>query len=147
MLTETHKPTLLLIEDEEDDAFFFRRTFNKSGAAFSVCHVSNGAAAMDYLREAASANSLPRIIFLDLKMPVLNGFDVLSWMQKQAFPAAVPVVVLSGSEQQNDKDRARELGATAYMVKPVAVADFNRILREVIPEPAGTAPAKTGAQS
>jgi len=126
------KPTLLLVEDEEDDVFFFKRTLEKSGAAFSIHRASNGAEAIEFIRKSAGADSLPQIVFLDLKMPVLNGFDVLTWLQKQTFSASIPMIVLSGSEQQKDIERARQLGATDYLVKPIRVSDLNRVLRDVL---------------
>src|SRR5436190_6948471 len=119
MLTTPQKPTLLLVEDSEDDAFFFERTLQKSGVTCAVHHVTNGAEAIEFLRNALSSDSesLPHAIFLDLKMPVLNGFEVLDWMRTQTFPSQIPVLVLSGSEHQEDKDRAARLGATDYLVK------------------------------
>jgi len=140
------RPILLLVEDEEDDAFFFERAFKKSATGFSLHHVSNGSAALEYLRNAARPNLLPRIMFLDLKMPALNGFDVLGWMQKQTFPLPIPVVVLSGSEQQKDKDRAYQLGAAHYLVKPVTSGDLDRILQNIFPSPKDATPTGTGEQ-
>jgi CheY-like chemotaxis protein len=123
-------PILLLVEDSEDDVFFFRRTFRKAGVELDVHHVANGQAAIEFLRDAAASNSLPSIVFLDLKMPVLNGFDVLIWMKKQSFMAPIAVLALSGSDQQKDFDRAIQLGAVEYLVKPVAVADLQRVLQK-----------------
>ena len=80
-------------------------------------------------------------------MPVLNGFDVLAWMKKQTFSRPIQVVVVSGSAQQEDKDKAFELGAEDYLVKPVKVADLRRLLGDV-PDRAGAATrATSGAQS
>jgi CheY-like chemotaxis protein len=141
MLSEATKPTVLLVEDSEDDAFFFKWTFERSEISCSIHHVVDGAAAVDFLSEASRAGpgSLPRMIFLDLKMPVMNGFEVLSWLQEQTF-AQLPVVVLSGSDQQSDKERARQLGAMDYLVKPIKVAHFQKYL-------AGTCPAVASAAS
>jgi CheY-like chemotaxis protein len=136
MLTDTTKPSLLLVEDSEDDAFFFKRTLQKSGNTCAVYHVSNGAQAVEYLKNASTSDSqsLPRIMFLDLKMPVMNGFEVLDWLQTQTFNDQVRVIVLSGSEHQNDKDRAAQLGAADYVVKPVNTCDLNRFLQNICPE-------------
>jgi CheY-like chemotaxis protein len=122
----------LLVEDSEDDAFFFKRTFQKSGVTCSLCHVTNGAEAVDFLENARSSEpqNLPFAIFLDLKMPVLNGFEVLEWMRTQAFPSSIHVIVLSGSDYPEDKERAAGLGATDYLVKPVRLEDLHRYLRE-----------------
>src|ERR1700753_1539669 len=103
MTKEEPKPILLLAEDADDDAFFFKRIFEKTGKAFSFHHVFNGAAAIEFLQDAVKSKTLPQIFFLDLKMPVLNGFDVLGWIRDQKFPKPLPVYVLSGSDQEQDK--------------------------------------------
>jgi CheY-like chemotaxis protein len=135
MAIESKTPFLLLVEDSEDDAFFFRRTLQKSEVGCSLQHVTDGAQAVEFLQNASSSDDqhFPRVIFLDLKMPVLNGFEVLDWMRTQTFPAPMDVIVLSGSEHQHDRERAAQLGATDYLVKPVKVADFHRFLRDVCP--------------
>jgi len=129
---DTKSPTLLLVEDSDDDAFFFKRTYEKAGVACSLHHVTNGGEAVDFLEHAANTVplNLPIAIFLDLKMPVLNGFEVLEWMRTQTFPSNIHVIVLSGSDYPDDKARAARLGATDYLVKPVKVEDLHRYLRE-----------------
>jgi len=64
-------------------------------------------------------------------MPIVNGFEVLEWLRTQPFAAQIQVVVLSGSEHEDDKERAAGLGAADYLVKPVRVADLHRLLRNV----------------
>src|SRR6185312_10084522 len=123
-----HIPMLLLVEDDENDAYFFRRKLQQSGLTFEIQRALDGRAAIEFLQKASASNALPSAVFLDLKMPILNGFDVLMWMQKQNFDAPIPVIVLSGSEEQPDMDRARQLGAAEYLVKPVKVADFHHCL-------------------
>lgn len=137
MLTETNKPNILLVEDSEDDAFLFNWKFEQSGVDCAVHHVLDGAAAIEFLRQAAGSGSLPRLIFLDLKMPVMNGFEVLGWLKEQDFRSEMPVVVLSGSDQPNDKERAFQLGATSYLVKPVTVADIQHFLERICPSAHG----------
>ena len=139
MERENKAPTVLLVEDSDDDAFFFRRTLQKSGATCEICHVCNGAEAVDYLKNISLSEKqdFPHAIFLDLKMPLLNGFEVLEWMRTQSFPAYMQVIVLSGSEHQEDKERASRLGAVDYLVKPVKVSDFHRFLSNVCPPEMG----------
>ena len=144
MPKETPKPILLLAEDADDDAFFFRRMFEKTGKLFDFHHVFDGGAAIEFLQKGLKSKELPRVIFLDLKMPVQNGFDVLNWMRKQKFPAPVPVYILSGSEQQQDKDLAYALGAIDYLVKPIDRNDLSRILDIVSSTPRGSAKHKPG---
>ena len=140
MQTDTNKPLVLLVEDSEDDAFFFRRTFQKAGANCLLHHVLDGAAAVGVLKQASASNSLqfPVAMFLDLKMPVMNGFEVLTWLRAQSFAATIKVIVLSGSNQQEDKDRAMRLGASDYLVKPVKISDLQRLLPDFCPAPAET---------
>jgi CheY-like chemotaxis protein len=135
MLMDTTKSTLLLVEDSEDDAFFFKRTLQKSGMGCTLHRVANGAEAIDFLRSTSISNfqELPKVIFLDLKMPVLNGFEVLDWLQTQTFTSQIRVIVLSGSEHENDKTRAAHMGAMNYLVKPVTISDLNRFLKDVCP--------------
>ncbi len=135
MFTDTRPPTLLLVEDSDDDAFFFERALRKAGNNCALHHVTNGAEAIDFIQTASTSESqpLPSVIFLDLKMPVVNGFEVLDWLQGQSYSHQMRVIVLSGSEHQNDKDRAAQLGATAYLVKPVHAAVLNHYLQDVCP--------------
>ena len=134
MMTEAKNAQILLVEDSEDDAFFFRRTLQKSGLTCSLTHVTDGGQAVEFLENAASnPENLPHTIFLDLKMPVLNGFEVLEWIRSQSLPSALHVIVLSGSEHEADKQRAAELGAAAYLVKPVRVGDLHRFLQDICP--------------
>ena len=139
----------LVVEDSEDDAYFFMRTMQRSGSTCQIHRAANGVAAMSFLREAVSGGShqLPHIIFLDLKMPIVNGFEVLAWMRDQPALSQVPVVVLSGSERQEDKERAAEYGVMDYLVKPLRVADLNRLLAEICPATGSSLPEKVGAPS
>jgi CheY-like chemotaxis protein len=147
MLTKPRKPTVLLVEDSEDDAFLFNWKFEQSGCDCVVHHVLDGAAALEFLRQALISGTLPKVMFLDLKMPVMNGFEVLSWLQEQNFRAEMPVVVLSGSDQESDKEKARQLGASDYLVKPVKVSDLQRHLGGICPPSAsaGRKPIKAGS--
>jgi CheY-like chemotaxis protein len=94
-----------------------------------VHHANNGRAAIEFLDQSSATGSLPRIMFLDLKMPVMNGFELLAWMRKQTYCAQIPVIVLSGSDHQNDIDRASQLGAVCYLVKPATTDDLRRLLQ------------------
>jgi len=136
MLTDIIRPELLLVEDSEDDAYFFERALKKSGSTCLFHHVTNGAEAIDYIEKASTPGNgvLPRVVFLDLKMPVLNGFEVLDWLQTQPYASQMRVIVLSGSEHQMDKQRAGQLGAAAYLVKPVKESDLHRYLDDICAE-------------
>lgn len=135
MPNETTTPLLLLVEDSEDDAFFFKRALQKSGSACSLQHSLDGGEAIEFLSRAGEAGGhpWPEKVFLDLKMPVMNGFEVLDWIRMQSFPRELDIIVLSGSDQPADKARAAKLGASGYLVKPITPATLLRHLRGVCP--------------
>ena len=126
MSASTPQPKVLLVEDSEDDVFFFRRSLKKTGIPCDCVHVWNGGAATSYLQEN---RDLSHLVFLDLKIPVLTGFEVLKWIQGQSFKTRLEIVVLSGSDDPRDIASAQELGVSDYLVKPVSVADLARKLQ------------------
>src|ERR1051326_1934837 len=115
--------TILFAEDDPDDVVFMRRALQKAGLRYNLVHVPNGEVAVDYLhgdgpyRDRAQY-PFPDLLLLDLKMPMMDGFDVLAWLREQPRAKELPVVVLSGSNQDRDIELAREMGAADYQVKP-----------------------------
>jgi CheY-like chemotaxis protein len=119
----TAGPVILLVEDDRNDVFFVRRAFQKA-AVSTVLHVaSDGQEAMDYIAghgRFADRNQFPRpsLVLLDLKMPHVDGFELLEWLQSQPGFNHLPRIVLTSSPIDRDRQRAEELGATRYLVKP-----------------------------
>lgn len=112
----------LLVEDNEDDVFFMKRAFRDARLPNQLHVVNSGDAAMEYLSNRGRFSNpaeypKPDMVFLDLKMPGMDGFDVLSWMRRQQ-GLTVPVAVLTSSPEDSDRKRARELGADCYLLKP-----------------------------
>jgi CheY-like chemotaxis protein len=112
---------ILLVEDSEDDVFFMQRALRQAGVHNPLHVVRNGQEAIDYLSgqndfSDREQHPLPDLVFLDLKMPGTNGFDVLKWIREQ--PLSIPVVVLTSSSEEIDRQRAQELGADCYLLKP-----------------------------
>ena len=128
----TDNRTVLLVEDSDDDAFFFERAFELARTGAQLVRVVDGGAAVEYLERASSASdALPRLlVFLDLKLPVLSGFEVLQWIRNR--DAAVEVVVLSGSDLETDIAMAKELGAADYLVKPISPAEIKRRVGQTV---------------
>lgn len=124
-MSHLQRPTILLVEDSEDDFFFFSRSLKQTGIPNSLFHVNDGAKAVSYF-EAAVANPddpehpRPDLVFLDLKLPTHSGFEILAWIRQHASRLALDVTVLSGSEDESDIARAKELGARGYLAKPIA---------------------------
>ena len=118
----TNLPEILLVEDNEDDVFLMQRAMAKANIRPPLYVATNGQEAVDYLAGSGSfadraAYPLPHCIFLDLKLPFYDGFEVLEWMNQRAL-ANIPVLVLTSSPEERDRERARQLGARAYLVKP-----------------------------
>jgi CheY-like chemotaxis protein len=116
--------TILHVEDDPNDTLLFQHACRKAGIVFDLQAVSDGDQAMAYLRGAndfcdRSKFPLPQLILLDLKMPRVSGFDVLTWLQSQDALKGVPVIVLTSSNHDADVKRAYSLGAKSYLVKPV----------------------------
>jgi CheY-like chemotaxis protein len=126
--------TVLLVEDSDDDAFFFERSFNSCAVPARLLRVAHGGEAVDYLQKASGVSadlSQTHLVFLDLKMPVLNGFEVLKWIKERGI--SIEVVVLSGSDIDSDMEMARLLGASDYLVKPISTEELKkRLVREAI---------------
>ena len=121
--------TVLLVEDSDDDAFFFERAFFTAAVPAPLTRVENGGAAVEYLeRVSRTSRDLSRthVVFLDLKMPVLSGFDVLKWIREHG--VTVEVLVLSGSDLDTDRETALALGAAGYLVKPISAQELSRRL-------------------
>jgi CheY-like chemotaxis protein len=132
----TERGTILLVEDNPDDAFMVTRALQQAGASQPVFHVQNGEEAVDYLSgkppyDDRAKYPLPALVLLDLKMPRLSGFEVLTWLQTRAELSDIPVVVLTGSVRSEDRKEAEKRGAVGYQVKPVAFSDLVEIVRQV----------------
>jgi DNA-binding response OmpR family regulator len=126
MCTVFQKPKVLLVEDSQDDAFFFFRSLRKTGISCDCVQVWDGGAATIYLREN---QNIPHLVFLDVKMPVLSGFEVLKCLQGQSFKSRMEIIILSGSCNSNDVAEAQRLGAGGYVVKPVSVPELTQTIR------------------
>ena len=114
---------ILLVEDNEDDVFLMKRALKNAGIVNRLCLAEDGQQAIDYLSgngEFAdrSAHPIPSIVFLDLKLPLKGGLDVLAWIRKQASLENMVVVVLTSSSEPSDLKEAYRLGANSYVVKP-----------------------------
>jgi CheY-like chemotaxis protein len=130
--------TLLLVEDNPDDIFLMRRALKKSGLELPVQIVTDGKQALDYLAgfgPYADRDQFPRPawVFLDLKLPYLNGFEVLEWIRSDATNQSLEVVILTSSPEERDKETANRLGAKAYLVKPPSVESLLGVFHQIHP--------------
>lgn len=127
---------ILLAEDNRDDIFLMRQGFARAEIPNPLAVVTNGRDAVDYLAgKGAYADRdkypVPGLMLLDLKMPWMDGFDVLSWVRRQPEYRTLPVVVLTSSRLQSDVERSRLLGVFDYRVKPNDLAELVSLLVDI----------------
>lgn len=126
---------VLLAEDDEHDVFFMRRAFQKAEVPNPLMAVPNGGEVISYLEGQNHYRDrrqypFPGLLLLDLKMPLVDGFEVLHWVHQQpSLRDRFGIVVLSSSDQESDRQRAFELGADEYLVKP---SGFNALVELII---------------
>jgi CheY-like chemotaxis protein len=122
--------TVLLVEDDLNDIFLVKRAFKMARIQNPLQVVTDGQEAMSYLKGEGKygdreTHPLPKLIVMDIKMPRKSGFEVLEWVKGgNGVLRRIPVVIVSSSESPEDINHAYELGANAYMVKPV---DFRAV--------------------
>jgi hypothetical protein len=127
---------ILIVEDNPNDAQLTMRSLKKNNLANHIMHVSDGQAAVDYLfgeGEYQGRNVLdqPKVVLLDLKLPKLNGLQVLARIRGDARTKMLPVVILTSSQQESDLIESYKLGANSYIVKPVEFENFAKSVQEV----------------
>ena len=132
----TGKPkTILLVEDNDDHAELVTRTFARLTQSVRLEHLSDGAQALDYLSGrgefADNRPERPEVILLDLRLPKVDGLEVLREIKQSPQLKSIPVVVLTTSAAEADVARAYEHHANAYLVKPVDFTEFNDLLRDL----------------
>jgi len=127
---------ILIVEDNPDDAELAIRALRKQHLANQVIHLNDGAEALDFLfgtgqyadRDIAL---VPKVILLDLKMPKVNGLEVLERIKAAQHTKMIPVVILTSSAEDPDVTKAYALGANSYIVKPVAFNNFAKIISDL----------------
>lgn len=120
---------ILLVEDNPNDVRLTLRALRKNNIVNEIKVVNDGAEALDYLfakNEFAdrNVNELPRVIFLDLKLPKINGLEVLERIKSDERTRKIPVVVVTSSAEDSDLQRCYDLGVNSYIVKPVDFENF-----------------------
>lgn len=128
--TETHPP-ILLVDDNECDIDLALRAFKKQKFLnpIEVCH--DGVEVMDIVKEWDKGRIPPVLILLDLKMPRINGLQVLAYLKGTEKYKDIPIVVLTTSKEDSDIAKAYSLGANSYIVKPVEYSKFLQIAAQI----------------
>lgn len=128
--------TVLLVEDDLNDIFLVKRAFKRAEIPNPLQVVTDGVEAQSYLKgEGKYADRhqfpLPRLIVMDIKMPRKTGFEVLEWIKTDGALKRIPVVIVSSSDNVTDINRAYELGANAYMVKPMDFRSVENLFQSI----------------
>jgi CheY-like chemotaxis protein len=132
----SNAPPILVAEDDRNDIILLRRAFAEAKLPNRLVVVETGQDAIDYLAGNGIYGQrdqypMPGLMLLDLKMPWMDGFDVLNWLRAQPRFAQLPVIVLTSSNLKSDRDRSRQLGVYDYRVKPHSFRELRRLLEEV----------------
>jgi two-component system response regulator len=126
---------ILLVEDSAADAEMTLRTLKKRGIANDIEWVKDGVEALDFLRcegtWAQRRNGHPRLVLLDLKMPRMDGLEVLRQLKNDARTRTIPVVMMTSSQEEGDLVASYSLGVNSYIVKPVDFDSFAETVAQV----------------
>ncbi len=126
------KKTILVADDDSNDIYLLKRAFLKAGIDVRMEFVQDGEQAIRYLKAGDhQENPLPEMLLLDIKMPRVNGFEVLEWIRRQPGLRRLLIVVLTSSDEPGDINRAYDLGANSYLVKPCSIEHLTGIAQHL----------------
>ena len=133
---ENTEVEIVLVEDNPHDAEMTIRTLKKNNLVNKIVHLKDGAEALDFFfgtgaYEGRNTGIKPKVILLDLKMPKVDGIDVLRKLKSEASTKTIPVVVLTSSSESPDVSLCYELGANSYIVKPVGFENFSKSITDL----------------
>ena len=129
--TQRESRHVLVVEDNPDDVRFIRKAFESLHADVDLDVVGNGEDALRYLRHEGkyTESPVPALVLLDLNLPLMSGRDVLAAAKSDPVLMLLPIIILSGSTNEDDIRKAYELHANSYVSKPMNVAAFREIAR------------------
>lgn len=123
-----------MVDDSKDNLFLMRHSLQKAKCPNPLQEVDNGEEAIAYLKGEGRYMDrltfpLPVVMLLDLNMPKVNGFDVLAWVRSQPKLKRLPIIIVTASMRDTDADRAFDLGATGFLVKPIDLGIFDAMMQ------------------
>lgn len=127
VMNNAAKSVILYVDDDSDDCIFLKTSLEDSGKAADLVCARDGEEALQYLNSIA-LDALPSLIVLDLNMPRLDGRQTLHYLKSQPRLSGIPVVILSTSENESEKEACRRLGAASYFKKPYRFDEYKGIV-------------------
>jgi CheY-like chemotaxis protein len=127
---------VLLVEDNEDDIFFMQRAFQLCGIPHPITVAHDGRQALEFLETRGHSPNraqapLPCLVLLDLKLPLVQGLEVLKWIRSKPEFQTLLVVIITSSRQDRDIDAAYRLGANSFLVKPVNEGGLRELVEAI----------------
>jgi two-component system, response regulator len=127
---------ILLVEDNPSDAEMTLIALSRNGLSSKIYHVKDGAEALDYIFAEGKYADLqliqkPKVILLDLKLPKVNGIEVLLKIKSDERTKNIPVIILTSSREDPDIQKCYNLGVNSYVVKPVEFDEFQKVISEL----------------
>ena len=135
-MDELRAVEILLVEDNPRDAELTIRALKRKNLANNLYHVEDGVEALDFLfgrgtYTGRDMNEPPKVVLLDLKLPRINGLEVLSALKSDERTRTIPVVIITSSAEDPDVKKAYELGANSYVIKPVQFDSFIEAMAKI----------------
>lgn len=136
MNTTIHDVEILLVEDNQDDAGLVMRALKKHNLANNLYHLSDGAEALDFIFAKGiyaerKVEDKPKVILLDIKMPKVDGLQVLKAIREDERTKFIPVVMMTSSKEERDIVESYKLGTNSYVVKPVDFDNFSKAVADL----------------
>jgi chemotaxis family two-component system response regulator Rcp1 len=128
-------PPILVAEDDDDDFHFLRRAARDAGVDNPLLRFRDGAELVKFLESLPEADPpahAPWLLLLDIGMPIMNGFEVLQWLQDHNHLTQVRPVILSGFYREADINRSKTLGAIEYVIKPIRAETMATLARRTL---------------
>lgn len=131
MQPATAHQSVFIADDDEDDLYLLQLAFRQNAPKCHLQFASHGKALLDLLNRASS---YPCLIILDLNMPFMDGFEALQTLRANPAYEQIPIVVLTTSQNEQDRQRALQLGANAFITKPTTLATLSQTIRQLSKE-------------
>jgi CheY-like chemotaxis protein len=123
----TDRTSIFIVDDDKEDQAILGDYFNEVGIAAKVLYFENGEMAINFLDAIHDDEHLPRLIVLDLNMPILNGTQTLLYLKREPRYKKIPVIIFSTAENENERRKCLSYGAVDYLVKPMTYDEGRKI--------------------